>query len=273
MAGRAVRRHLQKANEQIGAIKTRLNLPDAGGLLILMNEAEPMIDISAIGYTLKTAFETVDGAYPHITNVWAIVESHRIAMPGGRNGLPHLHVFKSLKRQAEVDFIERMLGAWGHYAGSRMERLDHRGDWTPDLLRSAADPQGFRLINSPRRPSFGRPGPVTAAQNRTRVHVPPTARSARERTVVSFPSSSWRRPETGTHHRIAGSYLLLYANDAAWRGSACKKDHCSQTHRMLRSTLRAPQSRSFSSYWQRGSANHRDMPIADVLAAFTCGTV
>lgn len=130
MAGRAVRRHLQKANEQIGAMKIRLKLPDAGGLLILMNEAEPMIDISAIGCTLKTAFETVDGAYPHITNVWAIVESHRIGMPGGRKGLPHLHVFRSLERQAELDFIARMLGAWGHHAGSRMERLDHRGDWS-----------------------------------------------------------------------------------------------------------------------------------------------
>lgn len=129
MAGRAVRRHLQKANEQIGAIKMRLKLPDAGGLLILMNEAEPMIDISAIGYTLKTAFETVEGAYPHITNIWAIVESHRIAMPGERKGFPHLHFFKSLERQAELDFIGRMLGAWGHHASSRMERLDHRGDW------------------------------------------------------------------------------------------------------------------------------------------------
>ena len=129
MAGRAVRRHLQKANEQIGAIKTRLNLPNAGGLLILMNEAEPMIDISAIGYTLKTAFQTVDGAYPHITSVWVIVESHRIAMTGEREGFPHLHVFKSLERQAELDFIGRMLGAWGHHAGSSMERLNHGGDW------------------------------------------------------------------------------------------------------------------------------------------------
>ena len=129
MAGRAVRRHLQKANDQIGAIKKRFNLPNAGGLLILMNEAEPMIDISAIGYTLKTAFETVDEGYPHITNVWAIVESHRIALPDGRQGFPHLHVFKSLARQDELDYIARMLGAWGHRNGSRMERLQHHGDW------------------------------------------------------------------------------------------------------------------------------------------------
>ena len=130
MAGRPVRRHLQKANEQIGTIKTRLNLPDVGGLLILMNEAQPMIDISAIGYTLKTAFEAVRGGYPHITNVWAIVESHRIAMPGGRKGLPHLHVFRSLERAAELNSIARMLARWGRRAGSPMERLHHGGDWS-----------------------------------------------------------------------------------------------------------------------------------------------
>lgn len=129
MAGRAIRRHLQKANEQIGAIKTRLGLPDAGGLVILMNEAEPLIDISSIGYTVKTAFETVKGCYPHVTNVWAMVESHRIPMSDGRLGFPHLHFFKSLERQAELDYIARMLGAWGHRNGSKMERLKHEGDW------------------------------------------------------------------------------------------------------------------------------------------------
>lgn len=137
MAGRAVRRHLQKANEQIGAIKDRLNLPDAGGLLILMNESEPMIDASAIGYTLKTAFETVERSYPHITNVWAIVESHRIVMPGGRKGFPNLHLFKSMERQPELDFIGRMLGKWAYRNGSRMERLQHAGDW--DVMRPIYD--------------------------------------------------------------------------------------------------------------------------------------
>lgn len=137
MAGRAVRRHLQKANDQIAAIKERLNLADAAGLFILMNDTEPMIDAAAIGYTLKSAFEAVDGGYPHITNVWASIESHRIAMPGDRTGYPQLHVFKSLDRQAELDFMGRMLGAWGNQNASRMERLPHRGDW--DVMRPIYD--------------------------------------------------------------------------------------------------------------------------------------
>jgi hypothetical protein len=56
VAARAVRRHLQKANEQIAAIKARLDLPGAGGLLILMNDAEPMIDVGAMGYPIAPVF-------------------------------------------------------------------------------------------------------------------------------------------------------------------------------------------------------------------------
>lgn len=129
MAGRAVRRHLQKANEQIGAVKDRLGLHNAGGLLILLNDAEPEIDASAIGYTLKTAFEASETAYPHITNVWAVIESHRIAISGNREGYPSLHLFKGPGRPAQLDFMARMLDAWARHAGSRIERIPHRGDW------------------------------------------------------------------------------------------------------------------------------------------------
>lgn len=137
VAGRAVRRHLQKANEQIAAIKARLGLPSAGGLVILMNDAESMIDAGAIGYAIKSAFQTVEGGYPHITNVWASIESHRIRMADERTGYPQLHIFKSLERQAELDFMARMLGAWGPANGSRLERIEHRGDW--DVMRPIYD--------------------------------------------------------------------------------------------------------------------------------------
>ncbi|HEY0027375.1 MAG TPA: hypothetical protein VGC35_05855 [Allosphingosinicella sp.] len=129
LAGRAVRRHLHKANAQIGAIKERLSLSDVGGLLILMNDAEPKIDAGAIGYALKTAFEAPEGSYEHVTNVWAIVESHRIALPNGRTGYPHLHLFKSLERRSELGVIADMLAGWAKKNGSNIERLQHHGDW------------------------------------------------------------------------------------------------------------------------------------------------
>lgn len=81
--------------------------------------------------------------------------------------------------------------------------------------------------------------------------------------------SRLRRMETGTHHHIAGRYLLRYACDGAWREVNRGVDHMAQTLGILRAALSAPQSRSFSGYWQRGSANHIDVLGGDFFAAFT----
>lgn len=80
--------------------------------------------------------------------------------------------------------------------------------------------------------------------------------------------SRLRRFEVGTHHHVSGRYLLRYANDGAWRETNNRVDHLNQAHRILQAGLTAPQSRSFSGYWQRGSANHRDDLYEDVFAGF-----
>lgn len=80
--------------------------------------------------------------------------------------------------------------------------------------------------------------------------------------------SRLRRMETGTHHHIAGRYLLRYASDGAWREVKRRVDHFTQTMDLLKAVLAAPQSRSFSGYWQRGSANHVDSLFGDVFAGF-----
>ena len=81
--------------------------------------------------------------------------------------------------------------------------------------------------------------------------------------------SRLRRFEVGTHHHVAGTYLLRYANDGAWRENNRHRDHMTQAHMMLQAGLQAPQSRSFSGYWQRGSANHVDHLYDDVFATFS----
>jgi hypothetical protein len=71
-----------------------------------------------------------------------------------------------------------------------------------------------------------------------------------------------------THHHISGTYLHRYANDAAWRENNCKVDDRRRTTMVMRAAMKAPQSRSFSGYWQRESANHRDDIFGDVFSAF-----
>ena len=63
--------------------------------------------------------------------------------------------------------------------------------------------------------------------------------------------SRLRRLEIGQHHHVAGPYLLLYAADGAWRENNRRRDHRTRTMDALRTTLAAPQSRTFSGYWQR----------------------
>jgi hypothetical protein len=58
-----------------------------------------------------------------------------------------------------------------------------------------------------------------------------------------------------THGQISGTCLHRYANDAAWRENNRMVDDRRRTTMVMRATVTAPRSRSFSGYWQRGSAN------------------
>ena len=129
LSARSVRRHLQKSNEQIGVTKARLSLSNAAGLAIIMNDSEPIIDASNIGYTIKSAIEAVDSGYPHIAYIWINIECHRIKMMEGIQGFPQLLVWKSNERAAELQFLFEMLSAWAYFNGSRLYRLDHKSDW------------------------------------------------------------------------------------------------------------------------------------------------
>lgn len=135
LSSRAVRRHLQKSNEQIASTREGLSLADAAGMLILMNDGEPMIDAACIGYSVKAAIEAVESGYPEIRYILAMVESHRIRLPGGGEGYPLLLI----SRQTEIpvqdgEFLGLMLDSWAKAHGDSLVRLSHHGDW------SAMDP-------------------------------------------------------------------------------------------------------------------------------------
>jgi len=133
LSGRVVRRHLQKANEQIEATKSLLRLNDAAGLAIIMNDSERMIDAANIGYSIKSAMEAVAGSYLGISYVWASIECHRIRTPAGIDGFPQLLVTKSLGPSPELDFLARMLNAWAASLGSILHSVPHNGDWNTML--------------------------------------------------------------------------------------------------------------------------------------------
>jgi len=76
------------------------------------------------------------------------------------------------------------------------------------------------------------------------------------------------RFEVGTHHHIAGPYLLSYAADAAWRETNRRGDDRRRTHDLLGVVLKAPQSRQFSGYRQHHGANSDERREDDFFANF-----
>lgn len=137
LSARSVRRHLQKANDQVQATKEVLDRPDAAGVAVLMNGAEKMIDIANIGYSIKIAMEVVTGGYAHLSYVWVSVEAHRIRMPNGELGFPELLIAKSIENVPEINFFARMLAAWAAFNGGQLEQIEHGGSW--DTMQAVYD--------------------------------------------------------------------------------------------------------------------------------------
>jgi transposase-like protein len=66
--------------------------------------------------------------------------------------------------------------------------------------------------------------------------------------------SRLRRGEIGHHHRIAGPYLLRYAQEAAWREDARRVSNGEQAHGVVKLAMRLAPSVDFCGYWQRSRA-------------------
>ena len=66
--------------------------------------------------------------------------------------------------------------------------------------------------------------------------------------------SRLRRAEIGHHHHIAGTYLLRYAQEAAWREDNRRVSNGEQVQRVAGLAMARKPSVDFSGYWQRHRA-------------------
>ncbi len=66
--------------------------------------------------------------------------------------------------------------------------------------------------------------------------------------------SRLRRAEVGHHHHIAGTYLVRYAQESAWREDYRRTDNGTQVRNVVALAMKAKPSVDFCGYWQRGSA-------------------
>ena len=66
--------------------------------------------------------------------------------------------------------------------------------------------------------------------------------------------SRMRRGEIGHHHHIAGTYLVRYAQEAAWREDHRRMDNGRQVRSVSTLAMAAPTSVDWCGYWQRAKA-------------------
>jgi hypothetical protein len=66
--------------------------------------------------------------------------------------------------------------------------------------------------------------------------------------------SRLRRAEIGTHHRLSGQYLNLYASEMAWREDCRRMPNGNQYGAIAAAALKHPHSKNFRRYWQRSAA-------------------
>jgi hypothetical protein len=65
--------------------------------------------------------------------------------------------------------------------------------------------------------------------------------------------SRLRRAEIGTHHRLSGQYLDLYASEMAWREDHRRVPNGTQYSTIAAAALAHPHSLNFRRYWQRSA--------------------
>jgi len=65
--------------------------------------------------------------------------------------------------------------------------------------------------------------------------------------------SRLRRAEIGVHHHVAGPYLDAYSTEMSWREDRRTVSNGDQVIAITSTTLRTPQSRQWSGYWQRAA--------------------
>lgn len=66
--------------------------------------------------------------------------------------------------------------------------------------------------------------------------------------------SRLRRAQYGIHHRIAGPYLIQYADEMAWREDHRRVSNGAQWHWITSAALHHPKSKIWRGYWQRSAA-------------------
>jgi hypothetical protein len=107
---RSIEAVVEKANRQIRETKRTFGIPDAGGLLIILNDAVDILSPDIVVYRVRRALKkrTADGAlrYANISAVLIIGGAHYTQLKPDLKGMPILTI---LNLVLETDFVEEFI--------------------------------------------------------------------------------------------------------------------------------------------------------------------
>lgn len=119
---RAVQGALEKADDQLEATKIALGIPNACGVVAILNEkigilAPELVSAKASQMLLKT--KDGDLRYRHIAYVWIISESHRIGHEGGPEQLPLILMEgpTASDHVAAGEYLDGLQSKWAEFEG------------------------------------------------------------------------------------------------------------------------------------------------------------
>lgn len=123
---KAIEGSFESANRQIRSTKKVLDLPNAGGLLVLLNEAIEVLSPEILVYKVQKMLGKKDNSgnfrHPHICNVLMILDSHHINPTDEMKFYPIFNVAgPTVGDHPEVDnFIEAILPKWAEFDGESL---------------------------------------------------------------------------------------------------------------------------------------------------------
>lgn len=130
---RSVQGALEKADDQIEATKRALNIPQACGVVVILNEKVAILSPTSVTSTAEKILLKRWGnsfRYKNISYVWVISESHRLAASGSREYLPLILLEgPSAKFHADAeDYLDGLQSKWAEYEGVPLVSLGSRQD-------------------------------------------------------------------------------------------------------------------------------------------------
>lgn len=119
---RSIEAVVEKANRQIRATKETFGLPEAGGLLIILNDAVDILSPDLIVYRVRRALNkrTPGGElrYPHVSAVMLIGAAHYTQINPELKGLPILTIPNAVPEADRVaDFTRELNEKWAAFEG------------------------------------------------------------------------------------------------------------------------------------------------------------